>query len=120
CPLWSTLRTQSDISRGPRSAIKRHMHRSKSILSGNFALEAAVYAETAERDCTTRTRSWPCMARSAQRPHPTGDGPPDFVRRIFLNEMDPRHRLLGQRWPPADEVDQPIIGEDRTWLSLQE
>src|SRR4029077_21077215 len=34
--------------------------------------------------------------------------------------MDPRHRLLGQRWPPADEVDQRIIGEDRTWLSLQE
>src|SRR6516225_5278218 len=57
---------------------------------------------------------------SAQRPHPAGDGPPDLVRRIFLNEMDPRHRLLGQRWPPADEVDQPIIGEDRTWLSLQE
>jgi putative tryptophan/tyrosine transport system substrate-binding protein len=26
--------------------------------------------------------------------------------------------ILGQRWPPADEVDQPIIGEDRTWLSL--
>jgi len=34
--------------------------------------------------------------------------------------MDPRHRFLGQRWPPAHEVDQPIIGEDRTWLSLQE
>src|SRR5260370_37485524 len=60
------------------------------------------------------------MAPSARRPHPTGDGPPDLVRRIFLNEMDPRHRLLGQRWPPADEVDQRIIGEDRTWLSLQE
>ena len=42
------------------------------------------------------------------------------MRRIFLNEMDPRHRLLGQRWPPTDEVDQPFIGEDRTWLSLQE
>jgi hypothetical protein len=54
------------------------------------------------------------------RPHPAGDGPPDLVRRIFLNEMDPRHRLLGQCWPPADEVEQRIIGEDRTWLSLQE
>src|SRR3989442_15935912 len=53
-------------------------------------------------------------------PHPAGNGPPGLVRRIFLNEMDPRHRLLGQRWPPADEVDQRIIGEDRTWLSLQE
>src|SRR5262245_27021343 len=48
----------------------------------------------------------------AQRLNPVGDGPPDLVRRIFLNEMDPRHRLLGQRWPPADEVDKRIIGED--------
>src|SRR4029077_12986474 len=64
-----------------------------------------------------RGPAWP---PSAQRPHPVGDGPPDVVRRIFLNEMDPRHCLLGQRWPPADEVDQRIIGEDRTWLSLQE
>jgi hypothetical protein len=55
-----------------------------------------------------------------QFPHPASDGPPDLVRRIFLNEMDPGHRLLGQRWPPADEVHQPIIGEDRTWFSLQE
>src|SRR5262245_57268599 len=57
---------------------------------------------------------------AVQRPHPTGDGPPDLVRGIFLNEMDPRHRLLGQRWPAADEIDQRIIGEDRAWLSLQE
>src|SRR5215471_17228563 len=63
--------------------------------------------------------SWRCTT-SAQLPHPAGDGLSDLVRRIFLNEMDPRHCLLGQRWPPADEVDQPIIGEDRTWLSLQE
>src|SRR5215469_5912162 len=61
-----------------------------------------------------------CMAPSAQRPHPFGDSPPDLVWGIFLDEMDPCHRLLGQRWPPADEVDQRIIGEDRTWLSLQE
>src|SRR5215470_11442388 len=53
-------------------------------------------------------------------PHPAGDGSPDLVRRIFLDEMNPRHRLLGQQWPPPDEVDQRIIGEDRTWLSLQE
>src|SRR6516162_2050827 len=66
--------------------------------------------------CTTPRHRGP----SAQRPHPACDGPPDLVRRIFLNEMDPRHRLLGPRWPPADEVDQPIIGEERTWLSLQE
>src|SRR5216683_4997747 len=71
-------------------------------------------------DLYDATPSWPCMAPSAQRPRPVGDGPPDFVRRIFLNEMDPRHHLLGQSRPPADEVDQRIIGEDRTWLSLQE
>jgi hypothetical protein len=50
------------------------------------------------------------FAPSARRPHPAGDGPPDLVRRIFLDKMDSRHRLLGQRWPPADEVDQRIIG----------
>src|SRR5215467_14854217 len=62
----------------------------------------------------------PAWFPSAQRPYPAGDGPSDLVRRIFLDEMDSRHRLLGQRWPPADEVDQRIIGEDRTRLSLQE
>src|SRR5215467_3598766 len=61
----------------------------------------------------------PAWFPSAQRPYPAGDGPSDLVRRIFLNEMDARHRLLGQRWPPTDEVDQLITGEDRTWLSLQ-
>jgi hypothetical protein len=37
-------------------------------------------------------------APSAQRPHPVGDGPPDLVRRIFLEEMDPRDRHLGLPW----------------------
>src|SRR5215468_5017033 len=55
--------------------------------------------------------SWPCMVPSAQRSHPVDDGLSDFVRRIFLNEMDPRHLLLGQRWPPPDEVDEPFVGE---------
>lgn len=38
------------------------------------------------------------------------NGLPDLVRRIFLDEMDPHDRLLGRRWPTADEVDQPISG----------
>src|SRR5262249_23451035 len=79
--------------------------------------QPAATAPRVPHDAIPSWRSWP---PSAQRPHPAGDGPPDLVRRIFLNEMDPRHRLLGQRWPPADKVDQPIIGEDRTWLNLQE
>ena len=64
--------------------------------------------------------SRPCVAPVSQRPHPVGDGPPDLIRRIFLHEMDTLNRLLGQRWPPPDDVDQPIIGKDRTWLGLQE
>src|SRR5438552_18443873 len=68
---------------------------------------------------TSRHRG-PALPPSAQIPYPAGDGPPDLVRRIFLDEMDPSHRRLGQRWPPADEVDQRSIGEDRTWLGLQE
>jgi hypothetical protein len=59
-------------------------------------------------------------APSAHRLHPACNGTPDLVRRIFLNEMDARHRLLGQGRPPADEVDQRIIGQDRTRLGLQE
>src|SRR5258708_11978448 len=66
------------------------------------------------------TPSWPCMAPSAQRPHPAGDGPPDLVRRIFLEEMDPRDRHLGLRWPPADEVEIRAAGEARTGLALHE
>src|SRR5258708_2513803 len=53
-------------------------------------------------------------------PLPLADGPPDSTRRSSRNEMTPRHGLLGQRWPPADEVDQPVVGEDGAWLSLQE
>ena len=49
--------------------------------------------------------------------HPQWPAP---ISSATLDEMDPRHRLLGQRWPPADEVDQRIIGKDRTWLGLQE
>src|SRR5260370_38160081 len=41
----------------------------------------------------------------AKRPHPAGDGPPDLVRRIFLEEMDPRDLHFGLRWPPPDEVE---------------
>src|SRR5262249_45604345 len=44
----------------------------------------------------------------------------NIVGRVFLYEMDPSNRLLGECRPPADEVDQGIIGEDRSWLSLQE
>src|SRR5262249_34507979 len=46
---------------------------------------------------TNPTFSWPCMATSAQRPHPASDGPPDLVRRIFLDEMHPLDRHLGLR-----------------------
>src|SRR5215813_7309294 len=61
--------------------------------------------------------AWP---RSGQRPHPGGDGLPDLVWRIFLEEMDPRDRHLGLRWPPADEVEIRAAGEDRTRLGLHE
>src|SRR5262249_27769379 len=71
--------------------------------------------------CRSRNILWPRrvavapeVSAVAQHPHPAGDGPADLVRRIFLNKMDSSHRLLGQNWPPADEVDQRIVGEDRT------
>src|SRR5258706_6798543 len=56
----------------------------------------------------------------AARIHPAGYGPPDLVRRIFLEEMDPRDRHLGLRWPPAGEVENRAAGEDPTGLGLHE
>src|SRR5580704_14663999 len=43
--------------------------------------------------------SFPVSAspRSTQRLHPAGNGPPDFVRRIFLDEMDPLDCHFGLR-----------------------
>src|SRR5215469_955392 len=57
---------------------------------------------------------------SAQRPHPASDGPPDLVRRIFLNEMYPRDRDLGLRWPRADRVEIRAAAEERTGFRLYE
>jgi len=64
--------------------------------------------------------SWPCMAPSAQLPHPSGDGPPNLVGRIFLDVMAPRDLDLGQRWQPADEGEILVVGEDRTGLGPEE
>src|SRR5262249_28019026 len=57
---------------------------------------------------------------SAQRPHPAGDGPPDFVRRIFLDEMKPRDRHLGLRWQPAGELEIRAAGDEQTGLGPYE
>src|SRR5215471_21034111 len=51
---------------------------------------------------------------SAQRPHPTGDGLPDLVGRIFLDEMDPPDSHLGLRCKPAGEVENRATSEDPT------
>ena len=59
-------------------------------------------------------------ASSAQRPHPGGDGPPDLVRRIFLNEMNPRDRDFGLRWPRADGIEIRAAAEERSGLGLYE
>src|SRR5215467_1388525 len=57
---------------------------------------------------------------SAQRPHPTGDGLPDLVGRIFLDEMDPPDSHLGLRCKPAGEVENRATSEDPTGLGLEE
>src|SRR5215471_14932405 len=54
-----------------------------------------------------------CMAFVNQRHHPVGDGPPYFVRRIFLDEMDPRDRDLDLRWPRSDGVEIRAAAEER-------
>ena len=67
---------------------------------------------------TPRLRG-PAWSPSDQPSHPLDDGLSDVVRRIFLNEMEPRDLHLGLRWPSADEVEI-RAGEDRTGLGLQE
>src|SRR5215469_6480116 len=57
---------------------------------------------------------------SARRLHPAGDDPPDLVRRIFLDEMDPRDCHLGLRWQPAGEVENRTAGENPAGLGLHE
>jgi hypothetical protein len=55
-----------------------------------------------------------------QVPHPAGDGPPDLVGRIFLEEMNPRDRHLGLRWQPAGEVEIRAAADEQTGLCLYE
>src|SRR5262249_19519157 len=62
----------------------------------------------------------PAWPPSAQRPHPADDGPPDLVRRIFLEKMEPRDRHLGLRWQPAGEVEIRAAGDEQTGLGLHE
>src|SRR5262252_3415857 len=65
--------------------------------------------------------SWLCAwPSSAQRPHPPGDGLPDLVRRIFLEEMEPRDRHLGLRWQTAGKVEIRTAGHEQTRLGLDE
>src|SRR5215469_9079748 len=61
-----------------------------------------------------------CVGPVRRRPHPVGDGPADLVRRIFLDEMDPRDGDLGLRWPRADGVEIRAAAEERTGLGLYE
>src|SRR5262245_44449024 len=58
--------------------------------------------------------------RGAQRLHPVGDGPPDLVRRIFLEVMDSRDLHLGLRWQASGEVENRAAGEDPTRFGLHE
>ena len=57
---------------------------------------------------------------SAQSPHPAGDGPPDFISRIFLDVVAPGDLYLGQLWQPADEAEILVVGEDCTGLGPKE
>src|SRR5215471_8371012 len=70
--------------------------------------------------CTTPLHRGPAWPPSAQLLHPTGDGLPDLVRRVFLDVMAPRDRHLGQCRQAADEGEILVVGEDRTGLNLEE
>ena len=52
--------------------------------------------------------------------HPGSDGPPDLVRQIFLDEMDPFDRYLGLRSPRPGGVEIRAAAEERTGLGPYE
>src|SRR5215469_16237624 len=58
-------------------------------------------------------------ARQPKALHPAGDGPPDLMRRIFLDVMAPRNGYLSQRWKTADEGQILLASEDRAGLGLK-
>src|SRR5262245_48142403 len=60
------------------------------------------------------------LIASREALHPAGNGPPDFIWRIFLEEMDPRDRNLGLRGPRTDGVEIRAAGQERTGFGLQE
>src|SRR5262249_12134041 len=86
------------------------------VPSRTFAHSDAELAEPAVRHAIVALHGPP----SAQRFHPAGDGSPYLVRRIFLEEMEPRDRHLGLRWQRAGEVEIRAAGDEQTGLGLHE
>src|SRR5215470_4358820 len=69
------------------------------------------------RSNATRRSDW---LPSAQHLHPAGDGLSDLMRRIFLEEMEPRDSHLGLRWQAAGKVEIRTAGDEQTGLGLYE
>src|SRR5579859_4908137 len=66
---------------------------------------------------TSRAR---CLAPVSRTPQPAGNGPPNFVGRIFLNEMDSGDGDLGLIRPSADGFKIHTTAQQRTGLGLYE
>src|SRR5262245_49534083 len=100
-----TAKTES-VYAASRCAVYLSSHTRSPEASGQFVQKASPQSPPR---CHVRGDSdpppppmWP---PSAQSLHPAGDCPPDLVRRILLQVMDPRDSHLGLRWQPAGEVE---------------
>src|SRR5215472_11859616 len=62
----------------------------------------------------------PLSGSFSESPTPASDSAPDLVRRIFLEEMEPRDRHLGLLRQPAGKVEIRAAGEEQTGISLHE
>src|SRR5215470_841741 len=60
------------------------------------------------------------MSPPYEQTTPVGDGPPDLVRRIFLDVVDPRDCYLRLSWQTAGKFDVRAGGEYAAGLGLQE
>src|SRR5262249_4393423 len=69
----------------------------------------------------TKLRRLSARAEQSTQPfQPAGDGPANFVRRIFLDEMDSLDSHFGLRWQASGEFKNLTVREDSARLGLEE
>ena len=88
---WSTIPFGPSVDHEPHTEDQANRY-------GDPSTPSAAIQKFKQRVHDSKSVNWRSGCPIRLRGHPGGDGPPDLVRRIFLNEMDSRDRHLGLRW----------------------